>query len=90
MKTGTFIIIWEAAECSSAQPHCGDTEANQHIQMGAALILEGFVPQGKSLVFKDQEMNPRFSWEGWGENYAFNLVILISVLKRTTSDLGRH
>lgn len=58
--------------------------------MRAALIVEGFLPYGKSLVFKDQEINPSFSWEGWGENYAFNLVIFMSVLKRKTSALGRN
>lgn len=90
MKTRTFIIFWEAAECSSSQSNYSDIETNQHMQMSPALIAEGFPPQGKSLVFKDQEKHESFSWDDWGEDYAFNLVMFISMLKRASSALGRH
>lgn len=63
MKSGTFVIFWEAAERSSAQPKYGDTEANQHMQMRATIVVEGFLLQVKSLLFKDQEKQQSFSWE---------------------------
>lgn len=64
MKAGTFVIFWEAAECSSAQLNYGDTGPNQYMQMRATILVEGFLLQGKSLLFKDQEKQQNFSWEG--------------------------
>lgn len=81
-RQGIYIIFWDASKCSSVQQNCGDTEANQHMQIRAAILVESFRLQGKLLLFKDQEEQQCFSWEGqrW-KLHAFNPVLFTSVLK---------